>query len=62
MNDDQTLEWITIFHMDEDDGKDSGLYSEIKKGKLRQGCGASSPSLLLLSGERLSKNDWEENY
>ena len=37
MNDVETLEWITIFRVDEDDGNDRRLYNEIEKESLREG-------------------------
>jgi len=59
MINDESLEWITIFRMDENDG---WLYSEINEGRLRQGWGPAGCSLLSPSGEKVSKNDWEEKY
>lgn len=56
---DESLEWITIFRMDENDG---WLYNEIKEGRLRQGWGPPGCNLLLSNGNRVDKYDWEENY
>lgn len=56
---DETLGWITIFRMD---GDYEWLYSEIKEGRLRQGWGPPGCDLRSPSGERVSKNDWEESY